>query len=529
MKKLLLIPLLFTLLWGCQGNKQQQSGHGPNILLITTDQHTYFSLGVAGNPEIHTPNMDRIARSGVNFTHGIVPTPYCSPTRATIFTGLNTHNHDIWNNVDRGMNMPSLDDERFPITDQILFDNGYKTLYWGKVHTCNKTKEAQKDFMNSAWHHNKDFECYRDFPEEIIAKREQRKETCEKAAIAAGYKSWSDWSNIGNVEKTSEVEAVTLAYGNKIGKSPMPARYKREHLYAIELMEAMELYKDEQWMFTLSYHPPHKAWNVPEPYYSMYDPDKLTLPDNQDVEYGDILKNIASVVVGEQLGEKGIQEWLRVYYGQITMIDDMIGMVLDKLDELKLTDNTLIIFTSDHGDMAGSHRAVGKNITAFYEPLIRVPFMISYPKEIEEGQTITDKIVTPMDIMPTILDYCGLEQKIPPQIDGKSLRPLIEDKEVEWREYLIGMRDYPTPEHPNTQYMIRTEKWKYWWSVRDNMVSRLYDIEHDPLETNNLINDPQYAPKAKELHDKLVEWAVENKTRQYQQLANSSSSPNHNQ
>jgi arylsulfatase A-like enzyme len=144
--------------------------------------------------------------------------------------------------------------------------------------------------------------------------------------------------------------------------------------------------------------------------------------------------------------------------------------------------------------------------------------MISYPNEIKEGITVSDKIVTPMDIMPTILDYCGLEQNIPPHIDGKSLRPLIENREVEWREYLIGMRDYPTPENPNTQYMIRTEKWKYWWSVRDYMVSRLYDIEHDPLETNNLISDPHYAPKARELHDKLAEWAMENKTRQYKQL-----------
>jgi len=87
------------------------------------------------------------------------------------------------------------------LTDQILCDNGYKTLSWGKVHTCNKTKEAQKDFMNSAWHQNKDFECYRDFPEEIIAKRKQRKESCEKVAIAAGYKSWNDWSKIGNIKK----------------------------------------------------------------------------------------------------------------------------------------------------------------------------------------------------------------------------------------------------------------------------------------------------------------------------------------
>jgi hypothetical protein len=121
-----------------------------------------------------------------------------------------------------------------------------------------------------------------------------------------------------------------------------------------------------------------------------------------------------------------------------------------------------------------------------------------------------------MDIMPTILDYAGYQDLIPESIDGSSLRPLIEGDTVEWRDHVIGMRDYPTPENPNTQYMMRTEKWKYWWSYREGLAPRLYDLETDPLEKNNLAGNPEYYERQMELHNALTDWVKDKQARQHE-------------
>jgi len=491
-----------------------------NVLLIMTDQHTFSALGASGNKQISTPNLDRLAQEGAFFTHCITPTPYCSPTRASVFTGLSTNRHGIWNNVDMNAGLPGLDEGVFPITEEILYDQGYHALHWGKLHVCNNNTRP-KDYLTEPWHCNTDFACYESWPFQISAKRDAKLAELNEAAYNRGFPSWSSWDSKKNVIRIPVITQASSSYVSDIGLSPVPAMYTREFAFGQELMEAMNLYRDQPWMFTLSYHPPHEPWNAPEPYYGMYDPDSLHmpdnlhLPDNQEVVFSDALAPVASVAGGREIGEKGRREFLRTYYAQVTMIDDMVGEVLDHLDELGLRERTLIVFTADHGDMAGSHAAVGKNLTAFFEPLVRVPMIVSFEGKIPGG-IVVDELVTPMDIMPTILDYAGYSELIPEGIDGSSIRPLIEGGAVDWRNHVIGMRDYPTPDNPNTQYMIRTGKWKYWWNYREGLDPHMYDLEADPLEKHNLAGNPDYHEQQMELHNKLTGWVKENQARQHE-------------
>ncbi len=484
-----------------------------NVLLLMTDQHTFSAMGAAGNAQISTPNLDRLTEDGAYFTHCIAPTPDCSPARASILTALSTQRHGIWNNVEQDAGMPGLDDGIFPVNEELLYDSGYLTLHWGKLHV-NNNNTRPKDHLTAPWHSNTDFACYESWPEEISGKRDAALASLNEAAFNGGYRDWHDWNDAEHVEHIPVINQAMSSYVKDIGRSPVPAMYTREFAYGEELMEAMSIYQNAPWMFTLSYSPPQKPWTAPDPYYGMYDPDGLLLPANQDVSFSDGLSSSPSVAGGEEIREKGRREFLRTYYGQISMVDEMIGEVLDHLETLGLRERTLVVFTSDHGDMAGSHGALGKDLPAFFEPQIRVPLILSFPGKIPGGRVV-EKLVTPMDIMPSILDYAGYADLTPEDIDGSSLRPLMDGNAVEWRDHVIGMRDVPGQE-PGTQYMIRNERWKYWWSSGEDLLPHLYDLHADPLEKNNLAGNLDYYNQQMELHNSLTDWVKENQARQHE-------------
>ena len=168
----------------------------------------------------------------------------------------------------------------------------------------------------------------------MSGKRDAALESLDLAAYNRGYSDWEDWNKQEHVSHVSVIAQASSSYVSDIGKSPVPAIYTREFAFGEELMEAMSMNRDYPWMFTLSYNPPHKPWSVPDPYYKMYDPDNIVLPDNQEVVFTDALAQTVSVAGGKEIREKGRREFLRTYYAQVTMIDEMIGKVLDQLDEL---------------------------------------------------------------------------------------------------------------------------------------------------------------------------------------------------
>jgi len=194
------------------------------------------------------------------------------------------------------------------------------------------------------------------------------------------------------------------------------------------------------------------------------------------------------------MGPEGIREYAAIYHGMVKYIDDQLGRVLAKLDERWLADNTLVIFTTDHGDMVGAHGCIGKSITSFFDDLVRIPLVMRFPGRIPAG-TVVPQPVSQIDFMPTILDYLG--QDVPQEVHGRSMRPLLEGREVAWRDYAFCQR-------ANASRMLRTERYKLFYRPKPRMVA-LYDLQEDPHEDRNLAEDPAHAKTVRQMHQRLLD------------------------
>ncbi len=475
----------------------------PNVLFLMADEQTFSLLGAAGNTLIKTPNLDRLAHEGVLFENCIVTTPFCSPSRASIMTGLYPHHHLVENNVNQNTTEFSLDPQRTPVTENILFEQGYKTLHWGKIHLFGENNRY-KPYILLPWHCNSNLKCYESWPEFYEPLRAEYEPKRMADLAARGLEVPFDF-NPKNVTHSADIYGKPEMRAVKdMGRLNTPPELKRERFFGLELIAAMEEFKDEPWMLTCSYHPPHEPLFVPEPYYSMYDRDAIPLPDNQDAITQDNDKDSRARRDGQKIGEAGIREFMALNYGFVTMVDDYIGEILDKLDELGLTDDTLVIFTSDHGDMVGGHGCVGKRIMGQYDELLRVPLLMRYPRKMKAG-TVVSKPVSCIDLMPTILDYTG--QTPPKKIDGISLRPLIENPDLPtWRDYTVSERGW---EGFLNQRVFRTAEWKYEWCNDPRWKNKLFHLSADPLETRDLFDHPEYKGVVQDLHRRLGQFMEE--------------------
>ena len=189
--------------------------------------------------------------------------------------------------------------------------------------------------------------------------------------------------------------------------------------------------------------------------------------------------------MGRIYGEAGFREYLRCYYAQITMMDACVGRILDALDELKLSDHTLIVFTSDHGNMLGQHGMMDKSLGGFYDDLMRVPLLLRLPGALPAGKT-SDALVTTMDIAPTILDFLGATPLA--KTHGRSLRETIAGSDP---GYAAVFGERAAPQSPDAARMIRTKDWKLCLHPRG--ARELFDLKSDPDETQNLAGDPARA------------------------------------
>ncbi|MBI4874614.1 MAG: sulfatase-like hydrolase/transferase [Acidobacteria bacterium] len=245
-------------------------------------------------------------------------------------------------------------------------------------------------------------------------------------------------------------------------------------------------------MITASWSPPHDLWVTPEPNYSLVDRGKIKLPGTTELEPWD--RRGPSKLLGDLAGEEGLREYAAIYHGMVKYMDDQVGRVLTKLDELKLSGNTLVVLTSDHGDMVGAHGCIGKSIFSFFDDLVRIPLCIRFPGRIKAG-TVVRQPVSQVDYMPAILDYLSL--RIPEKIHGRSLRPLIEGRPTAWRDYAFCQRGAGAR-------MLRTDRYKYVFAERPRVVA-LYDLENDPHEDRNLARVPAQAAATRRMHRRLIE------------------------
>jgi arylsulfatase A-like enzyme len=460
-------------------------------------------MSCAGNTVLKTPNMDRIAREGVMFKNAYSANPVCVPARAVFLTGLSPVNVRVEGNGD----YESTDVPDVPTFDSILNERGYAAEYYGKWHTPHQFTACYDNPVKvvgnvegapsqikayQVWLESKGVTPKKPGAGELYSGRNQR----PYRPIELDFHHHE-----AGLDPDAKIK-LKVSQSTQYGCVDLPPRISYAAFTGEETLEALDRLKDKSFTLTCSFDPPHPPMIVQDPYFSMYPPKSIPIPESikdpmKDSPYK------ARANEEEQLHYRDaeqIQNMRSIYYGMVREIDDWIGEILKKLDELGLADNTLVVFTSDHGEMLGDHGMHSKMI--FYEGSVHVPLLMRFPGRIKPG-TVVDQPVSTMDVFPTILDYMGMSI---PENNGMSLRTFIEGRPVEHDvvSYALG-RDNPN-------YMIRSGDLKLMMAQSDKTkgIDALYDLKADPLEMRNLIVSPLAPEKnreqAKKMKARLVQW-----------------------
>ena len=459
-----------------------------NLLFLMTDQHHHRALGCMGHPAVKTPHLDRLAAQGVRFTHATCPVPFCSPTRAAIVTGRYPSTLGFWRNV-----RPKDDPLRFREPRTTLYHQlaakGYRCHHLGK------------------WHlgHQKELDCFAEGEKDVAQPHRllaQRRQAAGQAKFDPGPREGEEL--IGQVFMTRHTAARHRVWRDEtrrsrqdlsiLGRSRVKAEYHYESVLADYCIELLRRHRREPFAITWSVSPPHAYWTAPARFYDLYDPATLELPANW-THRPPAWQRTQPARMGKLFGEQGLREYLRCYYAQVTMMDWCIGRILDALDRLGLADRTLVVFTSDHGDMQAGHGMMGKSMPGFYDEVLRVPLLLRLPGVLRAGST-PGPFACSVDLAPTILDVLGAEPL--PGVHGRSLRRVIDGAPDDGRPAFC---ERGQPGSRACSRMVRTRRWKL--CVAGTGRRELFDLAADPGEQTNLADRPEHAATVAELLGKL--------------------------
>lgn len=493
-----------------------------NLLFIITDQQRFDALGCAGNPVLKTPNLDRLAREGARFANAYSSCPVCVPARMVILSGRTIASSRVMLNGD----VNSEDVPDLLTFDQVLLRNGYQGEYHGKWHIPYK---FALDYTRPVlWLNGRqappgskattsEAEAFRSFvaahvperplqPGEYLANMYGRPYVPDKmdptssgepdARPAPGKKKKGQAKNGAN-----PVSDQATTFGCLVD---VPAEYTLTAWSVKEGLEALDRLKDKPFTLTVSIGPPHPPLVLPKPWFGMYPAAAMPVP----ASIGDRRTNSPYARMGPDVGGEAysdpakIQQMISDYYGLVSLDDEWIGRLLKRLDALGLADHTLVVFTSDHGELLGDHGLHGK--TVFYEGSAHIPLLMRLPGVIKAG-TVVAAPVSQIDYYATILDYLGTAG---PQSQGRSLRPLIEGKED--GKDRIAVSEWARPNMPG--YMAFDGRWKLMFgrAAGSPALDALYDLKDDPQELTNLIgHNPdreRHRADAERMKGLLVAW-----------------------
>ena len=485
---------------------EQAASTSPNLLFILTDQQRWDAMSCAGNTVLETPNLDRLAAGGAFFQNAMSSCPVCVPARAVMLTGHSTQNTGILGNSDykKGAVVP------YSSFDNILSGHGYQSEYYGKWHcpyhlASTYGNSVRLTGMRAPEGSLTEAAAYRAFVNANVPKQPlQSGEVLETGTLYPYRPDPIDPRYGTRPEDTPSRRNGKPEVGQdtQYGQTKIPAEYSRTAFTAKETLEALERLKDGPFSLTCSIDPPHPPMVVSEAYHGKYPAGDMPIPDSindtmENSPYARRAKTMPDYIDRETIGYMTSN-----YYGLVKEIDDWVGKILDKLALLGLEDNTLVIFTSDHGEMLGAHGMKSK--MTFYEESVHVPLIMRLPTRIRPGSVVSTP-VSHIDFFATILDYL----EIPSQpSDGRSLRPLIEGRESGAPDYAIS--EWKGRSVPN--FMVRTEDWKLMIANqrKSRSLDALYHLKEDPQERNNLIgenpNKAQYSAQAQAMKNRVIEW-----------------------
>jgi len=439
----------------------------PNVLFVFYDQYRPDIIGAyGGGKNITTPNLDRLAREGMLFTNALSTTPVCTPYRGMLMTGrYPTHTGIMLNFLEANTSQTNIAD--------VFSAAGYRTAFMGKWHlSAGSHKMAWVGQEEGSWEHaqpyideNPDFNFVPPGPARL------------------GFEDWAAFN--------FHVEFLAAPYYRDAPEKLIMDGYESDALtdMAIDYMEEARR-ANEPFFIMVAPHPPHPPWDrLPEGYLEQV-PETLTWDDNVP----------ASMHTGKNLAEA------RAYYAMSKNADDNMGRILDYLDTSGLAEDTIVVFTSDHGEMLGSHGRRNKMVP--YDEAVQVPMLVRWPGHVTPGSR-TDTLQTPLDHMPTLIRMAGLET--PRGLDGIDLSPEILDGEVTQRDAVL-MSNYTA----HWDYFMTASQpgasWPEWRAVKTKQYTyarwitgetELYDDLADPEQMNDLSDDADHASVVDELEATL--------------------------
>ena len=443
-------------LLSCDSTKESiVSPDSPNIIFILCDDHRWDAMGFMGHPFLETPHLDRMANEGVHFENAFVTTSLCSPSRASIITGLYAHNHGVVDNyhaVDSTLRF-------FP---EYLQQSGYETAFIGKWH-MGDLDDPQRGFDH--W----------------VAFRGQGTYYADGHGTSRVVpQTRYDGFNINGQNRvpqkgyiTDELTDYALEWLDQRDSAKpffLYISHKAVHSDFVARDGERGKYRDEPWTPPASYH---------------YSEENLIgkprwLQDQRNSRHG--------VDYGYNQDTFKVETYYKRYCEALTAVDDNVGRVIDYLEQNGLDSNTLLVYMGDNGFQFGEHGLIDKRTA--YEASIRVPLLMRFPGKLSGGAQVS-KVVANIDIAPTLLEAAGLEPER--GWDGESFWSLAEGKEISWRDYLLYeyFWEWNYPQTP-TVFAVRSDRYKFirYHGIWDT--DELYDLEKDPQELENLINDKKY-------------------------------------
>lgn len=464
----------------------------PNILLITTDQQHYSMLG-AVNPKIQTPNLDRLAAEGALCTRAYCPNPTCTPSRSSILTGMYPSHHGAWT---LGTKLP----EDVPTLNDPLHEHGYRTALIGKAHfqpLCS-TQEYPSLEAPERLH---DLDFWRQFHSgfygfdhiELL-----RNHTAEQH-VGQHYALWMEENGLPDWRRYFFRPTGKMPFRG-MGTWRLPERYHYNTWIAERTNALLGEYRRAQQPFFLwaSFPDPHYPQLVPAPWDHMYRPRDMELQafsfrehDRNPPYYREVFKRFPNFKPYHETGfgihglyrqpyhRRELQRQLAYAYGMVSFTDHYIGKILDRLRELDLERDTILVFTTDHGDLFGQHGLRHKCIF-HYEDLLKIPMIVKYPGHIPAGTRI-DGIQSLVDLAPTFLSLCGIP--VPDCMDGVN-------QEAVWMGRRQAVRSCAICENrhePHTMNLRSYVEDRYKITVHEgHSYGELYDLQTDPEEHDNL-------------------------------------------
>ena len=486
-----------------------------NILFIMCDQLRWDYLSCYGNETLHTPNIDALAKRGVRFDRAYCQAPLCGPSRASFYSGRYVSSHGVMANND-----PSRIDE-LTLADY-LRPAGYRSALVGKAHHRKHYQallalglDADAEVVKNA--RSGGFEPFELHDGLLPGDRDN---DYNDYLRALGYDSPNPWRDFANSGADSDGNPRS---GWQLRNSIYPARVAEAHSEtayttrrAIDFLEQQTA--AQPWCLHLSYIKPHWPLIAPAPYHELYRAGDVPAPNRAECERVDPHPVYAAFMQHEYSRSYARDDVraraIPAYMGLVKQIDDQLGRLFAYLQQRGFTDDTMIVFTSDHGDYLGDHWLGEKDL--FHEASVRIPLIIVDPRAGADATrgSHSRALVEAVDLLPTFTGFAAADL-CRERVEGRSLQPLLHAAAVppDWREYAVSETDYAErgarealalDPYDCRATMIRTQRWKYIHHACFR--AQLYDLDNDPRELTDLGADPAHEATRRELQDRLIDW-----------------------